>query len=135
MSVTLQVFGHVGGLIDKEEVDVGSLHRPVSVSVTGNVHRKTVTIANGANTTLYSDELGNFVLFYAVSDRTTRVVLTDTAGNSFNLPLRGTNTTGKYGVPLILGDDSTVNSNISINSVVVFNESGSSAKVKLTIIE
>lgn len=135
MSFNLQGYGHAAARIDGETIVLGSLERPISISVTGNIHRRTETIANGANAVIYADELGDFVFLYISSDYTTRVKLTDTGGSTFHLPLKGTGTANKQGLPIMLGDDSTLNSNVSINAVQVFNESGSSAKVTLVIVE
>jgi hypothetical protein len=135
MSVNMLIWGRMAGIIDGEDLSEGSLSRSISLSVTGNVHQRVETIANGANAAVYSDELGDFSLFYAVSDFDVRLALTDTQSNAFSIPLKGTGESGKYGVPFMLGDDSTVNSAVSINSAVAYNLSGSTAKVKVVAVE
>lgn len=134
MSFNLLAWAKATVRLDGETINLGSLEKPVSISVTGNVHERIETIANSANATIYSDELGDFTFLGIVSDFNTRVQVTDTASDTFSLPLLGTGVTNKYGLPLMLGDDTT-NTGASINSVQVFNNSGSTAKVKLVIVE
>jgi hypothetical protein len=135
MSATLNVWASAGARIDGRAFPLGDHNVPTAITVTGNVHERRDTIANAANAVVYSDELGDFVFGWLESDMTTRVVLTDTESNSFSLPLLGTGESGKMGLPLLLGGDDTVNTATTINSIQVFNVSGSSAKVRCVIVE
>lgn len=135
MAFNLQVFAHVAGLIDNEEIDAGSLERAISLSVTGNVLKRREAIANGANSVLYSNELNGFNFLYAASDYDTRIRFTKTDGSTCDFELTGTGKSQKYGIPLMLGSDDTVNSNVTINAIQVFNESGSAAKVILIAVK
>jgi len=135
MTFNLQAWQKLAARIDGESVARGSLEKPISISVTGNRFAKTETIANGANTTMYADELGDFNYLRIVSDFNMRVVFTDTASATFNMQLLGTGRANEYGLPFELGLDETSNSSTTINSVVAHNESGSSAKVDILVIE
>ena len=68
------------------------------------------------------------------SDYNTRALISDNTGNTINLTLRGTGVSNKYGIPLALGSDNTLNTN-HINSITVFNVSGNSAKVRITVVK
>ena len=135
MTATLNVWASAGARIDGRALPLGSHAVPTSISVTGNVHRRRDVIANGANSTMYSDELGRFSFGWIEADFNTRVLLTDTQSATFSLPVRGTGTAGVYGMPLFLPNDVTTNSNVTINSIQVFNDSGSDATVNVVIIE
>lgn len=135
MSVTLNVWASAGARIDGRGFPLGDHSVPAAISVTGNVHERREAIANSANAVMYNDELGDFEFLWIESDMNTRVLLADTAGNSLSVPLRGTGTSGKMGLPLLLGGDNTADSNTSINTVTVFNESGSTARVRCVAVE
>jgi hypothetical protein len=135
MTVNLQIWQKLAGRIDGESVKRGSLEKPVSLSVTGNIFAKTETIANAANATMYADELGDFTYMRIASDFNTRLVFTDTNSGTFNMQLLGTGRANEYGLPFQLGLDETVNSTTTINSVVAHNASGSTAKVDIVVVE
>jgi hypothetical protein len=135
MTFNIQVWQKLAGRVDGESVKRGSLEKPISISVTGNKFTKTETIANAANATMYADELGDFSYLRIVSDFNTRVVFTDTASATWNVQLLGTGRANEYGLPYQLGLDETSNSTTTINSVVAHNESGSTAKVDILIVE
>src|SRR3972149_5318933 len=135
MTFNLQIWQKLGSGVDGKSITRGSLEKPVSISVTGNKFAKTETIANAANATMYADELGDFSYMRIASDFNTRVVFTDTNSGTFNMQLRGTGRANEYGLPFQLGLDETVNSTTTINSVVAHNESGSTAKVDIVVVE
>lgn len=135
MSTTLQAYNKFVTIIDGEEVKAGSVERPTSLAVDGTVFRRVASIANAANTTMYSDELGTFNFMHLASDFDTRVVLTDSSANSFSIQLRGTGEVGSYGLPFELGLDETVDANTTLTTVAVFNTSGSTAKVLALVIK
>lgn len=135
MSFNLQLFNRLEGLIDGQKLELGSIEIPVSVTVTGNVHRRTETLATNTNATMYSDELGDFSVLVAASDLNTRLLLTDTQSNTFCVQLRGSGTANKYGTILMLPLDETSNATTTINSVAAFNDGTDTAKVTVLVIE
>ena len=134
MSVNIQFWGKLAGLIYGEEVRGGSLEIPVSVAVTGNVHRRTAVLANATNSIVYNDELSGFSGAFISSDYNTRVLISDNAANTFSFTLRGTGEGGKMGVPLMLGDDQTSDANTRINTIQIFNTSGNTANTVCLVI-
>ena len=134
MAFSLQTYSRFSGRIDNQLTKGGSLEVPVTISVTGNVYNEVATVANGANTTIYNDDLGTFTYLYLASDFNTRAKITDTNSNTFSIQLRGTGEAAKYGIPLTLGLDETTDASNTINTIQVFNTSGSSAKIFITVI-
>ena len=132
MSFNIQVYSRVDGLLGTEAINDGSLDRAVTLPVTGQVLQKTFTIANAASKTIYSTDFANFKFLRVVSDLNTRMVLTDTASNTFAVRLRGTGVADKYGVPFQLGSDVTASGQTLI-TMVVHNASGNTAKVKVLV--
>ena len=135
MAVNLQCFGFGSARIDRELVTAGSIETPTNIQVDGEVYETQREIANAANTVVYNDELSTFNYLWIASDYNTRVVFADTGGNSFSMTLRGTGVSKKYGVPIQLGADETVNAATTINSVTVFNSSGNTAKVSILVVK
>ena len=135
MAFNLQSYSRFAVRLFGEPVSAGSIEKPVSLSVTGNVHKKTATIANGANTAMYSAELTNFSFLYVASDYDVRLAMTDTDSSSFSVTISGTDVDNEYGIPFVLSSDETVDANTTVNSVVAHNSSGSTATVTLIAIE
>ena len=134
MAFNLQHFDFFSARVDHEEVKGGTLYRSTNISVDGDVYEKVTTIANGANAAVYSLQLSSFNYLNIASDYNTRALISDNTGNTFNITLRGTGVSSKYGIPVALGSDLTLNTN-HINSVTVFNESGNTAKVRITVVK
>ena len=135
MSVSLNVWAAAGMRVNGVGIPIGSTQKSVTLSLTGNVHDRTEAIANAANAVLYNDELGTFGFLYLASDQDVRVLITDNTSASISLTIKGTAVANKHGVPLMLGDDQTSNTNARINTVQVFNESGSTANVRCFVVE
>jgi hypothetical protein len=135
MSVSLNIWAAAGMQVNSQGFLAGSLHRAITLSLTGNVHDRTEAIANAANAALYSDELGTFGFLYVASDQDVRILVTDNTSASMSFTVKGTATANKQGVPFMLGDDQTSNTSARINSVQVFNVSGSTANVRCFIVE
>ena len=136
MAFNLQAFGRLDALIDCQRIEMGSIEVPASISVTGNIHRRTESLAANTNATMYSDELGDFSILVAASDLNTRLLLTDTQSNTFCLQLRGSGTANKYGAILMIPLDETSNATTTINSVAAFNDSTTdAAKVTVLVVE
>jgi hypothetical protein len=135
MSFQLQNFNYFSSLVDRERVYGGSMERPASITVDGEVHTQVHSIANAANTVVYNDELSGFKYLNIASDFNTRALIHDNTGNSFSVSLRGTAETKKYGIPLTLGEDQTSAANARINTIRVYNSSGNTAKVRITVLK
>ena len=135
MSFLLQNFNYFSSLIDRERAYGGSLERPANITVDGEMHNQVHSIANAANTVVYNDELSGFKYLNIASDYNTRALIHDNTGNSFSLSLRGTAETKKYGIPLTLGEDQTASASARINTIRVFNSSGNTARVRITVVK
>jgi len=135
MAFSLQAFGFFSSLVDDEDVKGGSLERSITISVDGEVSKEVESIANGANTVVYSNSPASFNFMYLASDYNTRALISDNTGNTFSLTLRGTGVSKKYGIPVMIGSPYTSNSSGVINSITVFNESGNTAKVKCVAVK
>jgi hypothetical protein len=131
---TAALYGFLSARLGGRPVQAGSLERPHNVTVTGNIHRRDEAIANGANAVLYNDQMGDFKVLYMESDFNVKVKITNTKGTSFELPLAGQANTEKYGVPFMLGDDTSGSGN-TVNTIQVFNTSGNTATVTCIVIE
>jgi len=131
MTATLILYGSVTGLVDGRRITAGSNETASSFLVKGLRHEETLSIANGASGIIYANSLGAFNTAVIESDFDTRVVLTDNAAvpNVFSLGLRGTGKATQYGLPLVLTLGTTLNASTTINSIVVHNVSGQTAKV------
>jgi hypothetical protein len=127
---TVQFYNYMGSRFTNQSIQAGSLERPVSVTVAGSKYEVEYEIANGANTLMYNNQLTSFNTLYLVSDFNTRAQFGDTGNAAFSIGLRGTGNTEKFGVALTLGSDSTTSGN-TINTIRVFNVSGSTATVRL----
>jgi len=109
---------------------VGSLETPISVTATNEiVYQRVFSISNSANATVYDDTLGNFDYLWVASDFNTRLLCTNVNSVALNFQLLGTGTSGSYGVPFVLGLDLSTNSSVTINTLQVFNDSGSTANI------
>lgn len=135
MAATIINYGSVTGLIDGREIRVGSIDTPNSFSVAGQRHEETLSIANAASGIIYANSLGAFNTCVIECDYNTRVVLTDTNGATMSLGIRGTGKAGEYGQPFQLTLGTTSDASNTINSIVVHNESGSTAKVHGIVIK
>jgi hypothetical protein len=135
MTATILAYGSISALIDGQRLNVGSIDTPASFIVNGQKHEVTWSIANGANAVIYANSLGAFNTVAIECDFNTRIVLTDTASNVFNLGIRGTGKARQYGLPLPITLSTTINAATTINSIVVHNESGSTAKVHAIVIK
>ena len=135
MTATIIGYGSLSALIDGQRVNVGSIDTPASFNIGGQKHEVTWSVANAANAAIYANSLGAFNTVAIECDFNTRVVLTDTESNVFSLGLRGTGKASQYGLPLFISLGTTVNSATSINSIVVHNESGSTAKIHAIVLK
>lgn len=135
MTATLIMYGSMNGLLDGRRINAGTIDTPFSISVNGRRHEVTEEIANAANTTIYANSMGAFNTVAIECDYNTRAVLTDTESNVFSIGIRGTGKTSKYGLPLQLTLGNTINSATTINSIVVHNQSGSTAKVHAIVVK
>ena len=133
--MNIQTYSRLSALINGEDLSAGSVESPVSVSVTGLPYRLDQSIANSANAVMYSNALAGFSYLYLVSDFDLRLVITNNASASFSLTIKGTGKSGQYGVPFVLASDDTTSSSVIINSLQVFNTSGSTALCKCIIIQ
>jgi hypothetical protein len=130
MAVTLQSYNRAVVRVDGTTYAAGSLETPVSVTITNEiVFQRVYSIATGANATVYDDTLANFDFIWVSSDFNTRLLCTNVNSVALNFQLLGTGTSGSYGVPFILGLDLSTNSSVTINTLQVFNDSGSTANV------
>ena len=135
MAFTLQSYSRAATQIDGETDNVGSVERPVSIAVDGDVFKTVSTIANGANAVIYNDELTTFNYMHISSDYDVRLKFTDSASNTFNMQLKGTENTNKYGIGFQLGKDETASNAVTLNAVQAFNTSGNTAKVKIFVVK
>jgi len=135
MTVNLQVYSKASALVQGRVVGFGSLDVPASIEITGDKFEKTVPVANAANTVMYADELGGFNYLAIASDYDTRILLTDTGGDTFSLQIRGSGTSNEPGPPQEFFQDHTSDDTDRINAVRVFNESGNAAQVSLVVLE
>jgi len=116
--------------VDGVTYQVGSLETPISVTATNEiVYQRVFSISNSANATVYDDTLGNFDYLWVASDFNTRLLCTNVNSVALNFQLLGTGTSGSYGVPFVLGLDLSTNSSVTINTLQVFNDSGSTANI------
>lgn len=135
MSFNLQSYGRISSLIDGEPLEGGSIDTPVSIVINGQTYNRVFSIANGANSLVYNNDLSGFEYLFIQSDFNTRALVTDNSGNSLSLGIRGTAKTNQYGIPFQLGLDETANSTVLINAIRIFNTSGSTAKVKIIAVK
>lgn len=133
MAVNLQAYGQYGVRLSGENYGKGSIETPINISITGCTYEATFTIANGANTVIYSNSLTSFNYGFVVSDYNTRILITASDSNSLNLNLLGSGITGQFGLPLQLGGSATVNAATVINALQVFNVSGNAATVYIAL--
>lgn len=124
-----QVYGRFEGRFDNTVVQGGSIERPVFMNVGGTKFDQVFSIANAANTTIYNAQLSDFDFLFIQSDYDLRLLLTDTASNTFSINIKGTGVNNRYGIPFILGLDET-SSGQTLNTVQAFNTSGNTAKVR-----
>lgn len=129
MATTVNIYQRLAYYMNENKREGGSVEKPVSVSIVGNDYVSTAAVANGANTTIYNNNLASFTTFYLAADQNTRVLLTDNASNSFSLTIRGSSVANQPGVALILGNGKTTSDNAYITTAQVFNNSGSTSNV------
>lgn len=130
MATNLQIFGRFSGRVDGEVRQGGTVERPINVAIAGIDYSHVFSVANSANTTIYSANLADFNFIWIASDYTVAMKITDTNSNTFRLALVGSGVTGRYGIPFMLGDDGTTGA-FTINTVQVFNTSGNTAKIRI----
>jgi len=135
MAATIINYGSMSGLIDGQRLKAGGIDTPFSFTVGGQKHETTWSIANGASAIIYANSLGSFNTVAIECDYNTRIVVTDTGSNVLSLGIRGTGISGKYGLPFQLTLGTTLNASTTINSIVVHNASGSTAKVHAIVIK
>ncbi len=128
-------YAKVDSRIDENRVDLGSLERPATVTVDGEVYDRVASIANAANSIVYADQLTSFNFVMVQSDQDVRLLITDNASSSFSVTVKGTGVLNKYGVGFMLGSDKTASSSVRINSLQAFNTSGATAKVRVLIVK
>ena len=130
MAFMIQAYTRVAFRVDNTSYHAGSMETPVSINVANEiVFQRVYSIATATNTLVYNDDLANFEFLYIAADFNTRLELTDGNSDTFSINLLGTATSGKYGLPFILGSDVTTNSTSYINTCRVYNTSGSTANV------
>lgn len=134
MTFPVQVWSRVDARLGSEHVKDGSLEVPTSIEVVGNAIEKIVTVANAANSVIYNADLTGFLYLRVVTDFNTRLLITDTASNTFAVRLRGTGVADSFGIPFQLGADDTSSSQ-TLNTLQIFNTSGNTAKIKLLVIQ
>lgn len=135
MTATMILYGSLNGLIDNRRLSAGTIDTPFSFTVKGLRHEETVSVAHAANAVIYDNSIGAFNTCAIECDYNTRVVLRDTGGNKFSIGLRGTGKAGKYGDPFKLTLGNTNTSVTTINSIQVYNQSGSTAKVHIVVVK
>jgi hypothetical protein len=131
MATNFQNFCRFSSRIDNTVVQGGTVERPVSFSIAGVKYDTTFSIANAANSTVYSTDLADFDYLWIESDYNVRALLTDTNSNTFSIQIRGSGVTNRYGIPFILGLDETTDASNTVNTVQIFNTSGNTCKVRV----
>lgn len=133
MSFNLQVFSLLSSRVYDDVVDAGSLEKPSNVTIDGNTFSHTYTIANAANTVIYSNTIpSGFKALAIYSDHNTRALITDTGSNTFSVRTRGTAVDNEFGMPVLLPDNKTDSTDSNtINTIQIFNTSGNTAHVRI----
>jgi hypothetical protein len=139
MAFNLQAYTRFAALIAGEEVKIGSVEPPISLSVTGLIYKFEVSIAASGNDVIYNDELSGFSVLGVQSDRTIRLALEDTAvtPNTFSITCKGTGTANEYGPVTFFWDDDTVDASTRIDKITAYNDydSTNAAKVRILVIQ
>lgn len=133
MAVNFQVFNKYSTRIDNTEEAGGSLERPVNFEITGIKYELVSSITYNTNAVMYNAHLTAWTYLQLESDFPVRFVITDNSTANFTMWLTGTNTSGRYGLPFILGNDNTTSTYV-VNKVQVFNDDTvNTAKVRIVL--
>jgi len=115
MTVTIRHYSFVSLDSDGERITLGNRDRPNLVSVDGSVVKKQVSVAVSTAVTLFDvsvDGISDFNYLWVASDFDLMLELITDDGNDvgeevYTVPLIGTGRTNEYGIPFVLGDDTS----------------------------